>query len=457
INALWIGWVAGCTANAIALCWTVELFCNFASMPLWAALLTSLLLYVAQGLPFAAAAFSTVFLGRITVPIHLALPMSVTLAFSIIPAIFPWRPAVSALGFTTWVQMADLGGEALIDFILVLVGSFIFEAYRRKRRGLPYLKPLMVASICFALPVVYGVYRIDGIEEARRDARKVRVGIVQPNIGIDEKRETHLHYAQLQRLQEMSISLESRGAELIVWPETAYPFDFPRERKRDVEGARSIRVPQMQAPLIVGAITEQSHCVRYNSALTLDRFGAVLQVVDKVELLAFGEYVPLWDYLPGIERILDCPGLKAGDQLTPVHLLGISIGILNCYEDFVPGPFHKLLEASPELFINLTNDAWFGDTNEPWLHHHVARYRAIEGRRDLVRVVNSGVSGHISATGNTLFTTKTFERDARIAEAAILEIFSPFASLGEWLTAAIAFVMMAHWIRFRWLSRASVV
>jgi apolipoprotein N-acyltransferase len=129
---------------------------------------------------------------------------------------------------------------------------------------------------------------------------------------------------------------------------------------------------------------------------------------DKLQLLWFGEMVPGGAYLPWLRRIFQkSGGLIPGDEPRALSLTRESepplrVGVLNCYEDTLAGA-GVLIAASltPNLLVNVTNDAWFSGTAEPELHARLAVMRAIEHRRDLVRAVNRGVTSWVDATGAT--------------------------------------------------------
>jgi len=99
--------------------------------------------------------------------------------------------------------------------------------------------------------------------------------------------------------------------------------------------------------------------------------------------------------------------------------------------------------------VNLTNDAWFGDTSAPLLHHMNARMRAIETRRDLVRAVNTGVSGHTAATGEDLARTDAFTRASFVADARLLRGTTIYGRFGDWVTAALAGAVLAFLVQRR--------
>lgn len=430
------GAVAGTVVNAVALYWIVGLLQTFARFPWVAAVPTAIVFWVLQGLPFALAGGATAALARRGVPSWLVLPAAWTVAFTITPSLFPWRPSASQVPFVPWIQLAELGGAPLLDFLLALGGCALVRAVRPPGPRIRRIGALAVAAVALAGPAVYGTLRLPEVRAARERVPVVRVGVVQPNVGIFEKHDRFLWEDQLERLQEMTRDLEARGADLVVWPETSYPYPFPRGRMRDIPGRRSVRGGHVRGPLLFGALTRRGICDRWNSVLAMEPSGRVVGVADKVRLLHFGETVPLWHVLPPLRMFFRCPGLRAGDHPPLVHLAGVRMGVLNCYEDILARHVRWLAGFEPELLVNATNDAWFGDTTEPHLHHQVARLRAVETRRDLVRAVNTGVSGHVTATGENAVRTETWVRTSFVAEARRLGGTTPWVRFGD-LTSAL--------------------
>ncbi|MFW6051250.1 MAG: apolipoprotein N-acyltransferase [Myxococcota bacterium] len=436
-RAFGVGAIAGVAVNAIALYWAVGLLQDFARFPVIAAVPTALLLWATQAAPFALAAAGTAVLARRGAPAWLVLPAAWTVAFSWTPALFPWRPAASQVPFLPWIQAAELGGEPLLDFLLALAGCAAARAawpsIPRSRRAVA----AAVAVVAVAGPAAYGSVRLPQVRLDRERAPILRIGVVQPNVGIHAKRDRLLWEQHLDRLRRATRTLERQGAELVLWPETAYPYPFPRGRTRDLPGHRSAR-EGTRTPLLFGAITERSRCERWNSALAMAPDGRVLGVADKVRLLHFGETVPLWHWLPPLRRFFRCPGLTRGERPPVLHLAGTSIGVLNCYEDILGAYAAWVAGLGPELLVNLTNDAWFGDTSEPHLHHQVARLRAVETRRDLVRAVNTGVSGHVLATGEEAARTDTWVTASFVTPARTLRSTTPWVRLGDVVSPAAA-------------------
>lgn len=438
-RALSVGWLAGAICNAIALYWIVGLLQAFAHFPLIAAIPVAALLFIAQGLVLGIATAIAWSAARCGAALWLALPAAVAMTFTLAPFLFPWRLSSSSIGILAWAQVAELGGTPLLDALMMLTGTAAYEAMRRRRRAFGVLAAVLVLA-----PIAYGLVRLDAVTAARDAAATIRVGVVQPNIGIFDKHDARYHPMHLHLLQDMSVALERQGAELIVWPESAYPFPFPRGVVRDLRGRLAIRRHDMHTSLLVGAITRASRCDRWNSAIALGRDGRITGVSDKVELLAFGETVPLWDVLPPLQSMFPCPGIRAAARPEVVTLDGARLGVLNCYEDVLAEHGRTLALQEPELLVNVTNDAWFGRTREPHLHQLVARYRAIETRRDLVRAVNTGVSAHIASTGATLIETETWEQTSFVADAKRLSGDTPWIRVGD-TTTPLAYAFLASW------------
>jgi apolipoprotein N-acyltransferase len=437
-RALLLGAVAGTTANAVALYWVVPLVHDFARFPWVAAAPTGLLLWVTQGLPFALAAAGSAALARRGIPGWLTLPACMVVAYSYTPALFPWRPGASQVDFLPWVQLAEVGGPPWLDLLWAVTGCAAARA--AMPRG-PMRWRLAVAALAFAAvagPATYGWARMAQVRSDRDAAPRLRVGVVQPNVSIFAKHDPLLRTRRLTDLQTMTRQLERRGAELTVWPETAYPHPFPRGRPHDLTGLNAARGGGVEGPILFGAITQRTQCERWNSVVGMDPDGQVVGVADKVQLLAFGETVPLWHWLPPLQRFFACPGLTPGREPGIVPIAGARIGVLNCYEDILSLHTRWLVRHGPNLLVNATNDAWFGDTSEPHLHHYVARLRAIETRRDLVRAVNTGVSGHVLATGENAVVTPTWVRTSFVADARLLEGETPWVRYGDWASPLLA-------------------
>lgn len=127
----------------------------------------------------------------------------------------------------------------------------------------------------------------------------------------------------------------------------------------------------------------------------------------------------------------------------PLKFGSHEIATFICYEDIIPSFVNSIVKnGKPDLLVNITNDAWFGDSTEPWIHLALSKFRAIEHRRYFVRSTNSGVSAFIDPVGRVLAHTDPFQKQAKVHEVRWLRSWTPFGLWGElpfWLVAAASF------------------
>jgi apolipoprotein N-acyltransferase len=197
----------------------------------------------------------------------------------------------------------------------------------------------------------------------------------------------------------------------------------------------------------------------FNSALMADREGKITGRYDKQYLLAFGEYLPLGDRFPILyEWSPNSSRFSPGTSFEPLSYEGHDIATFICYEDIVPSFVNKLMHhGEPELMVNMTNDAWFGDSTEPWEHMALAKLRSVEQRRYLVRSTNSGVSGFVDPVGRLTQRTETFEQAAISENVAWLKLPTLYRFWGEtpWWLVSGAIFLMAFIRRPAWLSSSA--
>jgi apolipoprotein N-acyltransferase len=260
----------------------------------------------------------------------------------------------------------------------------------------------------------------------------LRLGVVQVNMGIfakwDEAIEGH------RRHLEQSHQLEDAGElDLIVWPESAYVQSLPRKLPLNAERVRR----GLTTPMLFGGVsTEVVDGERkiYNTVFAMDADGTVRSTYDKTYLLMFGEYLPFGETLPFLYELSPNSGrFTAGSHVRPVTLGKWRISTPVCYEDILAGFTRKMVrEAKPHVLINLTNDAWFGNTQEPWIHLLLSKYRAIEHRRYLVRSTNSGVSAVIDPIGRVIAQTGLLTRENLRVDVHMLDQDTVYTMLGDW-------------------------
>ena len=219
---------------------------------------------------------------------------------------------------------------------------------------------------------------------------------------------------------------------------TRYPENV--KEYRAVPGADRDTVQRgFGAPVLFGALTrdEQTHKM-YNTALFLDRAGRVLGRYDKNHLLLFGEYLPLADSFPVLrEWIPEAGRFTAGTHVEVFpYGEGHRIGVMVCYEDILPAFTRKLAGKSPNLLVNVTNDAWFGKTSEPYLHLALSIFRSVENRLFMVRSTNTGVSAFIDPVGRIVRQSDLDKAEVLMERVALLKGGSLYQAAGDWFPLA---------------------
>ncbi|PID39069.1 MAG: apolipoprotein N-acyltransferase [Proteobacteria bacterium] len=409
-RAFLLGWLAGLVTNVGGFYWIPHLLMRFGKLNVMVAWLLFLLLAAYQGLHFGVISWAIQRTRRkIDLPLTLLAPLFLVAAELLMPFIFDWYVAISQAWVVPVIQIADLTGPLGVSALLMISAGVIYDvaSARLERRPLP-LKPALIGMGLIAAALVYGQVRIAQVDALRAKAEKVKVGVVQANIGIIQKGRARLALKHhILHLRE-SWKLQEAGAELLIWPESSYPWAIARERTHDyAERDRRKVMRQLKVPLIFGAITYGlKERYPYNSAFMMSPEGNILGRFDKNYLLVFGEYIPFYNTFPKFKTWFPAAShFNHGKEVTTFPFRGKRIAPLICYEDLLPRFTRRLAKLRPNLLVNITNDAWFGATSEPYEHMALAVFRAVELRLDLVRSVNTGVTSVISANGRILSQT----------------------------------------------------
>lgn len=232
------------------------------------------------------------------------------------------------------------------------------------------------------------------------------------------------------------------SSEVIVWPETAIP-DFLERMREPFLDPLAAEARDVGAELLIGiAVLDRVERRYYNGLVSI---GSTHDLYLKRHLVPFGEYVPFERVLGPLARAFDVPmpDFSSGPDVRPLlragrHLVGASI----CYEDTFP---EEVIEALPEahFLVNVSNDAWFGDSLAPRQHLEIARMRALETGRWLLRSTNTGISAIIDNHGEIVGTVPTFERGAFSAEIEARTGATPFVLVGNRLAVGIGLALLA--------------
>ncbi len=318
---------------------------------------------------------------------------------------FPWAPvAAAAMPVPLLMQPLPFIGMTGMNTLATLMFGLpvLLVGARWRKTGLALLVLLVGAQVGF------GVWRLGSapaVGERPADGDVIAVRIVQPAIPQTQKWDDDTRSAIFERHLDMSVSAADSDAEpprLIVWPETATPWVLTRQPLALLAIARTLMPGQVLLTGSVRAEGEGAATSYTNSVLAIDDTGTIIGAADKVHLVPLGEYLPLSSLLSrfGFEEIAAIPGsFSAASRHELIDLPGLPpILPLICYETIFPQEAADL-ESEAGLLLNVTNDAWFGQTPGPMQHFRLAQYRAVIAGRPMLRAANSGISAYVDPYG----------------------------------------------------------
>ncbi len=446
------GWLCGFVANFIGHYWLVEMLQKFSGFP------TPLCIFFAAGITawqgLLAGCFSALwlYLRRRGCKMVAVTVIAWVLCEAYFPVLFQNYFAATLHTLPVLLQIVDLGGPLLATALLLGVNGLLAELFVWRTRKT--LRPNLTSAAVIAGLVAtlgYGVWRMHEVEARVEAAPTLRVGVVQANMGIYAKRLDPVE--GLRRHIEQSQELErSDQPDLIVWPESAVSWYLTPQ----IKSLKKTLMEKLSTPILFGGLYRDQvgdQELHYNTAFITDKDGSIMGHYHKTYLLAFGEYLPFGELFPQLYDLSPHSGhFTKGTTTPPLPLGPWRISALVCYEDILPGFVRRAVrEARPHLLVNMTNDAWFGDSTEPWTHLALAKLRAVEHHRFLVRATNSGVSAFVDPLGRTVTRSGVFERATLSAPVAMMSGRTLYSYLGDW-PAYLALVVLAWFLASRYFS-----
>jgi apolipoprotein N-acyltransferase len=368
-------------------------------------------------------------------------PAAVTVAATValestFPMIFPSYLGNALHAVPVAIQIADIGGPVLVSAYLALVNGAVAELVLAKMGARKMPKVVLgFAGAATVFVFGYGAYRISEVDTRAAAAPTLRVAMVQVNMGTFAKREDpaeghRRHLEQSRRIE----SDEGGPPDLFVWPESAFTFPVPPDDAIARVVRRDIRAPVLFGGLDLRQGDTPGRDLFYNTAFLLDGPGRVVGRYDKTYLVPFGEYIPFGDVFPSVYDLSPNTGhFEAGTREDSMSLGRARMTVFVCYEDLLPEFTRRLVaHGRPNLLVNLTNDAWYGNTHEPWIHLALSKFRAVEHHRALVRSTNSGVSAFIDPVGRVIDHTGVFTREELVTDLPLLSRGTAFEVTGAY-------------------------
>lgn len=441
-QALLLGWTSGFVATALGFHWLVPTLATHGGFATPIAALLAALLAAYQAGRLGCAAWLAARAAARGWPFELVFALGFAASEVAYPVLFPWSFAAIVHDRPALLQSAELFGPSAVTLVLLAANLSAAELCVGwlERRSPRYGRALLLALVA-PIAAGLGAWRMRAIDERSAGAEKARVLLVQANRPASGGAPDPL----AENLQLRRAAGDAPRVDLVVFGEAsvdASTWESHAQALADNVFASS------RAPTLFGVVLarpepragQRGEPLFFNSALLAD--GGRVQRYDKQRLLPFAERLPLRELVPALEAWSPSSGRFAvGTPARPLALGPHELAVFVCYEDLMPGFVNDLVRAgSPDLLVNLTNDAWFGDSTEPWAHLALAKLRAVEHRRYLVRSTNSGISAVIDPVGRVVASAPPFRATTLTAEVAWLRDRTAFELWGEgplWVTAAL--------------------
>ena len=423
-DALRLGAWFGFVTHLGGYTWVIHLLRVFAFAPFPLAFAGYVALCFVQGLLFGVMAWALRRAWTATRwPLAALLPLCLVATEFVYPLLFQSYTGIALIPLVPLVQVADVGGVLLLSALQGAVNGAIADVYFTRRAW-----PVVGTALAVAAAFTYGLWRMGRIEDREQSAPTRRIGIAQPNVG-----EIALHrnpYASVQALWADTAELHARGADLVVWPEVGYNL----RPVRDGDDGRAI---SGGIPVSIIAGVERVHGKEaWNSAIAISD-GKIGDHYDKIQLLAFGEYIPFGDWFPFLyEWSPLATHLTRGTVTRPLRDGGYRYATFICYEDILPWIVRKTMEDQGEgrahALVNLTNDSWYGAGHEQEQHLQLAALRTVEHRRWLIRATSTGISAFVDATGRVVSRIPADVRGVAVRDVPMLQGTTVYEVVGDW-------------------------
>ena len=370
---------------------------------------------------------------KVSVRPSLLFALSFSLAWHQIPAIFFWDISLLISGWLPFLQSLDLFGSFGLDFFILFFNyeMFLWMKTRRWNRG------TFIALVLFLLNIGYGFWRIADIKPQLENAPKVTVTLIQPNIESREKINPLFIDQSLGTLLSLTDqAIRNHPTDLIVWPESVFPLPY----RFDAQLQRVLKqsVHDWNADLFFGGndyYQEGGEITPFNAAYFLNPGKEEFQVYHKHILLAFGEFLPFSDIFPKIREWFPVRIGNFGKGPGAITLSGknYTFNPLICYESTQSDFIRANANLHSDFMVEISNDGWYLDTNAIRYHKELAKLRAIENRKGIVRTTNTGITNFFDPIGREESRLPIQTGAIGLALVPKVQLFSLFSSIGFWL------------------------
>lgn len=354
---------------------------------------------------------------------------------------FPWELSGYALTpFLPLVQLASITGIYGLSFLVVLgnilIGELLQAVYRRDSIRSP-LKLLGFFLIFLILITLWGAFRLN---KYKRFEKNIRISLIQNNMDQAHWENRISLDTAMAITEEMVFVAANDKPEMIVFPESGIYCYLERHRQRRRQvllWSESVGIPFILGTLHFERERDNPYYKYkvYNAVFYLDTGSTVFEHYYKIKLLPFSEALPFEGYFPILSRLnLGESDFHRGSEemFFRIHDTVFPAPFV-CYEIIYPDFVRRRVKAGTNLFVNITNDGWFGHSTAAFHHASMARMRTIENGVSLARCANSGISMFVDPVGRIQSKTKLYARSVLTDEITYETIPTFYVKLGDWI------------------------
>lgn len=337
---------------------------------------------------------------------------------------FPWI----MLGYTQWnvpqvLYIASFAGVYGLSFLLAFVGVSVGWCFGEQglRKG---LRQLVIAAVAFMC--VYGIGKhmqgkLAHFLDNPRSLLTLQAALMQPNIDQYKKWTAEFEQEIVETLQNMGQQVAGQEVYLTVWPESVVPGSLTEEKYFNLFSTIGQQSGSYQ---IIGSNIVSSENEQYVGAYLLTPSADGMSAYRKEKLVPFGEFIPFERLLSYVLDDIEVMGALGSFWPGPrkqglLEAGGVKLGTTVCYESIFPQLWREKSKQGAQLFVNITNDAWFFNTAAPYQHLAASVLRAVENGRPVLRAANTGFSAYIDAFGNIKQQSKLFTREILMAKVPL--------------------------------------
>ena len=407
------GFIFGFAHFGTSFYWVYYSLHDFGEAPIALAIVLTVLFAATLAIYFVGLAWTTAFVAQRVkeVPLCLLLYPSLWVLGEWLRGVlftgFPWNFVGQAMVDAPLVGVLPLFGVLGASWLTILLSGCVVLFFSKSTAR------FMTVAIFTSVIIVASAMSL--FEWTASSSGQVKVALVQANITQDLKfnREKFQRVVNsYHRLTEHAI-----GADLVLWPETALPAYYDLLEEMDVLSHINDKIQNAGGEFVLGAFVRNPNGDAYNAVV---KVAHPLQLYRKRHLVPFGEYFPLRKLMQIVSSwvLIPMSDLKAGNARPLMRIGQHDVGISICYEVSFG---NEILDALPEAayLINVSNDSWFGDSAAPHQHLQLARLRAIETERAMVRATSTGISAIINHKGDLV------ERSQQFAEQVLTGVVKP--------------------------------